>query len=817
MSTNTLFNFIDLHILSLDLGAIHCNKLELDKNKDGHLYYRCELNQSTKPVILKNGNEIYTLSEHHISIYQIEQRNNPSLSQYHYTAYFTDSKGMVFRLHVYFNDNDELTMNTVFSRKEQGSFIPVKTEDLESKFIELAVTSVKPVISALRKNHNNQISTLERRYIQLEKEAKALFGKKEKDTEYLAKLNAICVTLKALIPLVRKSPYQQIYRFITRTKASMQARIIEETTTPANEPPKQQTLVAASIPAAEEKAPLITENHTFLSMVAEEASLALDSPNAETSAKFNSEKKTPSERKTFAAKPQKPKKYDRALKRLHLAFEQLQTSDTTAQAKNIENLLAQTYEFLLLFEEKETLSFEVIQEIDNLRRNIHLLGESLLVSLLFEKKFTLAAQLPSFHHLLTDKYLNLALQTRNHELLDFVLTHGDFNLNSQPVTLKVKTAVMQEITYSSAITACISRDSGASPMVHCLSVLLKHGASLCVQGENGLPLAYTIMTTDNHPLQQALINNRNNTIDSVKFFKELRGALISYLKQGNANAIEYEAISREIENYDARIKILLCPELQTTEGKKLQQRFDYFEEKHFGNLKRQLKEDPEISFLSSQLEAVSKSLMTQSKQPGTQLFLRKTAKAVNVLDQLLDELGIKFEFEDLKPVVIDALKGKILLHTKIRELQTVQAELHSHPVIRKPSRRQKENLRLEQVLLKEIKELQEKYEITHQVDKLQESVAGLADLTAELNRLEKLQESLTSLSTFFKSLTKDTKALGEIESDSKQQKSPAQLLSSFSSLFETLTLDKEDEQEKENKTGKEDTADKGDVETASFT
>ncbi|KTC86490.1 hypothetical protein [Legionella brunensis] len=713
MPQNTLFNFIDSHVVSNTPPIPLYANLALDRDREGHRYYRFELERSN-PVILKSETQEYRLLDHHVSIYETEYRDNPNLSQYHYTAYFKNREGTKFRLHVYFNANDKLTMKAAFARKNADTFTAINTEKLEDEFIGLAIANVKPVITNLRKKHTDIVKTLEKQYSQLEQEARILFSQRDdKFDEYIEKLEEICTTLKALIPLVRHKTYKEIYKFIAHTKHSMEAQMIAETSSTTVEADTKSEIMEA--PSADEIA---------------------NSSNVHILTALSRKK-----RRIPQHKNESSSKLETQVLQLTASFKELATSDEIAQAKNIELLLTKIYGLSLLLEERTDAPFEAIQQLDNLRRDLHQLGEKLLPTLLLAKKeFVLAGQLTSFHHLLTDKYLNLALQMRNVELLDFVLTYGDFNLNSQPVTVRDK-------TYQSAAHACVSCNSSSNPMSTCLSILLKHGASLCIAGDNGLPLAYEIMSVDNHPLSKALIENRNKTIDSVTFFQELRSILKNYLNHTSVSIEERSIMTREIKYYNSRIEVLLAPKMNVQNEGLLKKQMDYFEEKHLSSIADKLRKDPEICALNSQIQKASQQLTKLVPKAALRKATQNVRYTLESLDKMLIELDVKLDdFAEVKAAALNHLQGSLSLINKEIELLEVQKQLKSHPTYgRKPSSTQKSLAKREQTLLEEIKQLSKEYDVTQKVQPLQELLAIVKKLEPEFKALEKLAEQQDSM------------------------------------------------------------------------
>ncbi|KTD19320.1 coiled-coil-containing protein [Legionella lansingensis] len=704
MSKNTLYNFIQQYVPSIT----HVKYLELAKDKQQHHYYRLELNQKT-PIVLNN----YTLLNHHISIYETEVRSNPQLSQYHYTAYFDDGKGSTYRLHVYFNAFDELTRNAAFAIQTENSFEVIESKELEESFIGLALQNTEPVINELRKKQATIVNDLETRYAQLEQELAELFEtSKENYFLYLQKLEETCSVLQTLIPLVRHSTYNKIHHFLSRSQKTLIANLAQE----------------ESIEDA------IAIKPDFGKKELEEA----------TTTPAPSVKKTQSNQSN--ADSTAVSEFDKKFKQLVARFDAIKSADAEIQAKDLEDLLARTYEFSLLLSEKDA-TVTNLQNLENLRLNIYRLGEKLLPTLLVKKEFALASQLTSFHYLLKEKHLNWALQTRNPELLDFVLTHGDFNINSQEVHVKEK-------AYSSAVHACMSCHSDSSPMTDCLSILIKHGASLFVDSSNGLPLAYEIMTNDNHPFRGALLANREKTIDSVIFYKQLRAFVTDYLKREKVSQAAQKGFQEALDYYNTQIEILLAPEMQSASAKILQRKFTFFEEKHLGKLADKLRKDLELRAASKLLQEASRELLKLVNKGHIKRNSTNITDSLDNLDKLLVKWNIKLddEYDFVKACTLKHLEGSLLLVNKKIQLLTIQKQMVPVHLNGKVSRRQKKLHREEAALLVEINELEKRFGFTQDFKQLDEGIDAIDKMDDAINELNQVVKGLEQMSRALESL-----------------------------------------------------------------
>ncbi|ASQ46120.1 hypothetical protein [Legionella clemsonensis] len=751
MAKNTLFNFLNSRFTRNTLIP-ECKKITLDTNKENNQYYRLEL-LLNEPVFLRVNNQAYELLNHHISIYETEKLNNPQLSQYHYTAYFTDDGGEIFRLHVYFDANDELTMNAVFAKEEEeNKYIPIETGQLDNDLINLAITYVKPVIASLRKEQHKIIEQLEEDFYKLEKEAAELFqGQEESSEEYCNKLESICDVLKALAPLVTHNLYLNKLRFFRNIQKTLAAESTAISSADALHPPTE--LIQEDFFETEE------DNSV------EEISSSL------------SENKTPPQSK----RKKRTKTADRAeqnLRQLSIEQQLLKQLDRTAQAQKLEDLLSKI-EVFSLKHQKEKLSLSTFAELQRLHREIYSLGEKVFPTLLFERKFDLAKQLVSWHHLLNEKYLNLSLQTKNLGLLDFTLTHGHFNLTNQKVTIKDK-------VYPSAVHACFALDSKQSPMGDCLSILLKHGASLCVTNEKGLPLAYAIMSVPNHPFKAALLANRDKTLDSVKFLKELRFLLKNCLT-AQFSQEEKESILEEIDYCNSHLNFLLQPDLNTSSAKFFQKKSDEFIERHLGKIIKKLRTDPEITFLMTQMDACSRRLVSLLGKGKTMVAQRQGADTLDSLDKLLVNYKIEMDnFDEVKSTVIKQLRGQLQLVSKRIELVEMQNDM-----VRcqgRWNRTQKKLVEQQKVLLREIAELEKEYDLQHQVEAVQKMEDELKQLETVTRELKKMLHSLSNLED--SSLTGVLNALPKLEPNEDSSKHLVKALTTFSSIFHQFSAQK---------------------------
>lgn len=489
MAKNTLFNFLSQNESIVQLLQGH--QLILDFNKSSqHYYYRIEL--PLEQFSIKDQENMYTLDNHHLSVYENENRENPKLSQYHYTAEFINPSGERYRLHVYFNAFDELIQNIAFEQKIGDGYKLVDSTQIRNQLIILALRHTEPLINNLRKQHQEKIKDLESQYLDCDQRLLKYFDLEQQNTtEILELTEEACGVLRELLPLVRSSSYAAALRFHEATARSLKR---------------------ARTTSVELSSTLSTHGDNQVEDIAEEVPNPQDEVASHDKA-FSKEAKDYPEKASQHTQPKVliVNQLAEELKAIETQFIELSKAPTEVQAKKIEELLAKTYEINLTYERH--LQLKDLHQLQKIRRKLQKLEADLLPSLLFGNQFELAALLTSSHHLVrAEKFLAVALQTGNSRLLDFILTYGDIDINNQRVTVFKK-------SFASAVYACFQEDSASHPMSECLSVLIQHGASLFAPDNKGLPLVYSILTGDTHPLRKALFMNRARTIESVEFFK----------------------------------------------------------------------------------------------------------------------------------------------------------------------------------------------------------------------------------------------------------------------------------------------------------
>lgn len=713
MAKNVLFNFIEHYPADIQALLPNYQRLEKASNTKEHQYYRFELHHP-HPVVLECEQSRYTLLNHHVSVYQTESQANPFLSQYHYTAHFKDQAGVQYQLHVYFNDKNGMTTKPVFSIwHETDGFMPIENEILHEDFINLACANAKPLIKTIRKQLIEKVRMLEARYKKLEIEASLLSTSLAANYgNYIAKLTEISATLKLLSPIVKYEHYQNIYTFIQRMITAVAERYKQQ--------PPTQEIQSTLRRAGEEsntgtvsKAPSPQPNH----------------PSVITATGAD---RQPAGSSTF----------DLDIVAITAQFDKFSSDNTEVATTRLGDLLARVHALSLELDDPNTVaSLDSLARLKDLHQKLHETGEKLFVRLLMGNQFKLAERLPYFYYLL-DNYLNIALQTRNHQLLDFILQHGEININNQEVSVKGK-------IYSSAVHCCLGCDTETTPMVQCLAVLIKHGASLFVTDEHGLPIAHTILSTLGHPLKKALHANRDKTIESIAFYKQLISILKLYLAENQPPRItqaSYDSVTEAIIRYQSHIEALKSGIVPANPSeKRVKDKLANFMDKHDTTALERVRQDPEVIALKQRLQKETKAFLSRLTPVQSRKFTKMSSHYLDNLDQMLDYFGIKFsDYEATKKESLDYLYGSLDLVAKQMQLLDLQEDIRRYTIKpgSRPPQRYRELLQQQKELIAEITKMENEYAVEdmEEVRRVEPLVASLSLLQQRLPLLSGLEE-----------------------------------------------------------------------------
>ncbi|VEG90453.1 hypothetical protein [Legionella spiritensis] len=524
MSKNSLFHFLDsLHNPDIDPTKKPNIPFKVVKKGRQHekRYFLIAL-PGHKESGIRDDEKTYTLQDHHISIYQAQYNSIQALSQYHYTATFLDDEGNTCKLHVYFNDKDTqhgdpvVTMTRKNIHEKRQKEIPITPGDhLAQQFSMLAEQSVKGPVSLLKTQQSDIKNQLIEDYERYEQQATALSSDlKTNFDEYLRHLDILIKITHHLGYVTEDRHYPAINKTFTQRKA---------------------VLLADSATSDSKKQSPGKPGKTN------------DKPGKAqaTSRKQSAPKKQPTPLKSNATK-----EYEQNIHHLLKRFHELDKDDLGSLPSELIDIQEQTSKMLALLEFERPsvrLSASSLERLITLQTSLKHYGKSLFTQLLAENRYELAGLTGTSYHCIDESILAEALKTGNAALLDFALTYGKFSINSQAIDIDGQ-------RYKSAVHYCFSNHSKKHPLVDCLSVLIKHNASLMVTSKNGLPIINTILSpaSTNHPLYQALEANREKTLDSRSFYLKLANTLRHYLSTHNDMAPEKkENIMRDIDFYQS--------------------------------------------------------------------------------------------------------------------------------------------------------------------------------------------------------------------------------------------------------------------------
>lgn len=477
MGFNKLYGYIVKELFPSMTADNLLSKQRFTFKNNNHPFaiYELEKNKSadSNNIKLENGHQ-YFLKSHHISFYKIQNEED----EYHYTGYIEDHNGKKYQVHIYFNQNDKVAKPPTLSMEvESGRYRKVNlAADFSDTLLQFAIDHSFHVIAELRLQHHKAQDKYAQRYFELEKELAEL----SRDT--MANYDAYQAKLKQTINVVSvlaECHYNPYFKDLLKL-----FRHIQEKTSKM-----QDDRVSSS------------EQDTHSGQV----SIETNTTNPDT---INSVQK-------ILLASQLANLYE-----THAAFMTIveDSLDKEKMAVFLAFCASVTDAFILMEDKKYPTTSADLVSIQAYLAVCQSYGRKFLLRLLFENQFELALSLKNYLNPIPDNLIRLALGKGNAELLDFLLTHGNFPINTFIVENNL-----------TPVLYCFEKHSDKTPKMKCLSVLLKHHASILVKKEDGLSVAHHILSSLNHPLHEAFVQHSDVTIGQVKFYKALIRDINAYI------------------------------------------------------------------------------------------------------------------------------------------------------------------------------------------------------------------------------------------------------------------------------------------------
>ena len=686
MFPNKLYRFIKITV-SQTTNSTANGEFKFLKNNDQQSYVLYEL-KHVKSILMDDVNvQSYKLTSHHISVYEFQDKSKPHLSQYHYTAYFENRQDQQFRLHVYFDQNDQLTTAPVFAELQgNNEYISQSTTAVFAEMLyEFAMAHCAHFMGEMRTQFSADLNRLKQAYNKTEQFLAELSQDLQRNrASYLISLKQAISCLDKLSVLQDDLHYKATARFLKRLEQSMLLTPQElPKLLPSAEEKEQETNNSAQMPVGSQSL-ADTEKLWRQKEIANLCQLLVSQHHFDENLEFVKDLlrfKKPENLESLSSDQleQTCLSLVRQAKQLIIEIEKYYSSTPKISFKtqlDIFNILNQLAQDLYRFIDSSKLTFPLseVQHIQFLQCKVYEHGKKLLATLLIGNQFDLADKLIGFAKSLPDSLFKMALVKGDARLLDYLLTQGDFAINTY--------IVKDNLT---PVLFCFYHHSATSSKVDCLSVLIKHKASIMVAARDGLPVAYHISQQESHPLYKALLANDKDYLGRPEFYKTLICYLNNHLKIAEINRILIDDMTRRnIEQYIQACKSRIS---------KVSSRFSRIEGNAVGmteNLTVSALENipASIPFLETMkmdadLQLLNKELSFyftewSKKLSGDQQYKLRVQK--NKFEVGLQQLTKDFqttEFAQSKPTIKSALQTQIDCLKLLIEIADVQATTKS--------------------------------------------------------------------------------------------------------------------------------------------
>jgi len=605
------------------------NFLFNESKKEGVPYALYSLPMESKESI-SDGNKQYLLTEHHLSFYDTFTPGAlKRFGEYHYTAVFSNPTGENFKLHAFFDRQDHCFSYDFTDT--QGKTIPIPNL-LVKRFVQLAIENSRHFISDLRHQHLQTLAHFKHRYDKQEQHLSELSKSSSRSLEYRSALGETLTTLETLSPL--DNAYTSIYRLLSRREKII---TLEE----------QQREAVLSRRAKE-----IEEDHPADDLEV----LTETSPTEEQ----KTEKTLPSVSQPIQQASRDEARYLQSLEKKSLSptDQERQVALFTALHGNV------TDTALALAEDQQATTLEELQTLQGLVVRLPRHGELLLKKLLKERNFKLAEKLSNVVEQLPPTSFEQALREGDAPLLDFLLTHGKFAIN---------TFLVDGLT---PVLYCYKKHTDTTPLVDCLSVLIKHGASMLIKDTDGLPLAYQILSDPFHPLRKAAFQNAPKML-CPSMWAMLETMLLDYLRQHPTLPLAKARTLREgAAAYRKSIdlmKVTMPGALSKIARSKMHDLPMLGEIPAVKNMRDTLMSDPEVMDKLKQLRTVmTRFISAQSEKDKRSALCKNTAPQLpSAIEQEAFQRMTSFPHADAKQFIMEYFNDYITIFDTSNTIQNL--------------------------------------------------------------------------------------------------------------------------------------------------
>ncbi|OGV44651.1 MAG: hypothetical protein A3F46_08840 [Legionellales bacterium RIFCSPHIGHO2_12_FULL_42_9] len=457
-----------------------------------------------KPTLEGVTGKKLAISENHVTVYNNEDTSNPHTSQYHYTATFS-SQGKVkkrYRLHVFFDRQGEITTAPEFKEfiDHEGNLGPLIKLDEISKvaFIQLAQNSSQSLLADLYKKQSQTMKAFIAKYEEENERCQALsLDLQGNFVEYLTHLDQCIETAQILASMEQQPYYQGKYTFLR----SLKGHVIEAHEQQAKQASREEIEAIGDV-LPQQPAEVYAEKLT--APMSQSAALSKSDETSridELSAAWT----VLNQKALDAEYPVDLSQFLSTLNEQSLIFQDNPNTDPLVLNRMFQ--LINTVETRIKAVLAHYLSTPNVIARDDV-------GEQLSHHIEWANQFS------AIQHLLTEDQVYAAIEKNQPEALEYLLTQGQFDINEMTIQSNDQ-GVMSLASY------CFSQSSAAKPLLPCLRVLIEHNANLFEVQASGLPLAYSIYSSNDDELMEAL---EIQHVRKPEFYKRLIAVLTLYLE-----------------------------------------------------------------------------------------------------------------------------------------------------------------------------------------------------------------------------------------------------------------------------------------------